>query len=311
MSWLAIDFGGTRTRAAWFDDALQLVSREEIPSQVYDPQEQVFGRIIDLARQVIPSGQAVKAVGVSAPGPLDIERGIILHALTLPGWKNVPLASLLSEALNAPVWVNNDANLGALAEAYHGAGQGADPMIYLTISTGIGGGAVVDGRLFTGWGGLAIEPGHMLMTAMDGSLQRLEDLASGTALGKRAIEKLQISDQPSRLRHQDYIDGRAVGEAARTGDSLALEIVRSAGHYLGIGFVNLLHLFNPQAIVIGGSVSNNVWDLLMAEAVPVIRDYVLAEHFYRDDLIRPAQLGDDVCLVGAAVYAHQKMNDSG
>ncbi|MCB0154072.1 MAG: ROK family protein, partial [Anaerolineae bacterium] len=142
-AYLAIDFGGTRTRAAWFDPSLTLLNRAETLSQVSDRVEVVIQRIIDLARLVVPAGQQPAAIGISAPGPLDVEQGVILHAKTLPGWEPVPLAQRVSLAFaGVPTVMNNDANLAALAEYRFGAGQGCDPMIYLTISTGIGGGAI-------------------------------------------------------------------------------------------------------------------------------------------------------------------------
>ena len=196
MGYLAIDFGGTRLRAAWFDDDLQLQQREEALTHADRPVDDVIGRIITLARQVIPSDEHPHAVSVAAPGPQDSAAGIILHAATLPGWHNVPLAQPISDALDAPTVINNDANLSALAEARIGAAQGCDPVVYLTLSTGIGGGLVIDGELFTGWRGMAIEPGHMCFVTPSGDVRRLEQLASGTALGNIAAERLSRGCQP-------------------------------------------------------------------------------------------------------------------
>ena len=199
--YLAIDFGGTRIRAAWFDNSLTMKSRSETLSIVSDPVDDIIQRVIDTARAVVPAGHKPDAIGISAPGPLDPNKGIILQAKTLPGWQSVPLAQRISIAFdNVPTVMDNDANLGALAEYHMGAGYGCDPMIYLTISTGIGGGAIIDGKLFTGWRHLAIEPGHMRFTLADGSHQPLENLASGSALGYWAKKRLQTDDYPSFLR---------------------------------------------------------------------------------------------------------------
>lgn len=305
MSLLAIDFGGTRTRAAWYDAALQQIKRDEIPSHVEDGQEKTLGRIIDLARSVVPSGAKPTAIGVAAPGPLDPRKGIISHAETLPGWRDVPLADTLCQAFDrTPTWIENDANLAALAEYHLGAGKGADPTLYLTISTGIGGGAIIGGRLFTGGSGLAIEPGHMRFTLPDGKVYRLEELASGTALGFWGRHRLANSDQPSVLRQAISVNGKIVGEAAKQGDPLALDIVQQAGIWLGIGIANLLHLFNPQAIVLGGSVTH-LGDLLLTPLKQTLQENLLDPAFYHDGLIRYAALGEDVCLMGAALYAVQ------
>lgn len=307
MSLLAIDFGGTRTRAAWYDTALQQIKRDEIPSHVENGQEKTLGRIIDLARSVIPSGAKPAAIGVAAPGPLDPRKGIISHAETLPGWKDVPLADTLCRAFDGtPTWIENDANLAALAEYRLGAGQGADPTLYLTISTGIGGGAIIGGRLFTGGNGLAIEPGHMRFALPDGKVYRLEELASGTALGFWGRRRLTDSDQPSILREASVVNGKTVGEAAKQGDPLALDVVQQAGAWLGIGIANLLHLFNPQAVVLGGSVTY-LGDLLLTPVKQTLQENLLDPAFYHEGLIRYAALGEDVCLVGAALYAAQRL----
>lgn len=302
--YLAIDFGGTRTRAAWFDASLAMQHRAEAPTHAEQPQAAVLDRIIDLARGVIPAGAAPFAVGVAAPGPLDAPSGTILHAETLPGWRDVPLAAILRDALHAPVYVQNDANLGVLAEAKAGAAQGLDVVLYLTLSTGIGGGATVGGQLFTGANGLAIEPGHQVFRLADGRVKKLEELASGTALGRIAAERLATNpDTPTALRDSPTIDGKAVGAAALAGDPFALALVREAAGWLGLGLVNLLHLFNPQAIVLGGSVTR-LGDVLLAPLRETIAQHVLAPGFLTPDFLRVSALGDDVCLIGAAHYAH-------
>jgi glucokinase len=311
MSILSIDFGGTRTRAAWFvadsESNLRRLKRSETPSRVDQPAQAVIDRMIALCREVVPEGVMPAAIGICAPGPLDAQHGVIYHAETLPGWQNVPLARIISGAFGGkPVFMQNDGNLAALAEYQGGALHGANPGIFMTLSTGIGGGAVLDGKLFSGANGLAIEPGHMVFRLPDGKVYRLEDLASGTALGRWARRKLAESDAPSLLREAFTVDGQAVGAAAEAGDALALEVVAQAGYWLGLGFANLLHLFNPQAIALAGSVTR-LGDLLLDPARQTLVANLLDPGFYHDDLIRYARLGDDVCLTGAALYAVQRL----
>lgn len=304
---LALDFGGTRTRAALFDDTMQMVARTETLTRVEEGQATVIQRLIDIGKSILTDDITLRGIGVAAPGPLDTNHGVILHAKILPGWFNVPLASLLSAAFgNVPTFVENDANLGAVAEYHVGAGQGADPMIYLTISTGIGGGAIINGKLFTGADALAIEPGHMRFTLPDGTHHRLEALASGTAIGKWANRYLQENTTPSILRSYPVVDGQAVGQAATAGDALALRVVTEAGRWLGLGLVNLIHLFNPRAIVLGGSVVQ-LGDLLLNPAKAIIQENLLDGAFYTNDLLRPAAVGEDVCLVGAALHCISKI----
>lgn len=303
---LSIDFGGTRTRAGWFSESLELLKREEMPSQVNDPVGTVITRIIDLARSVVPPGESPLAIGICAPGPL--ENGVILHAATLPGWVNVPLVRLISEAFsNATTFLENDANLAAVAEYAFGAAQGADPAVYMTISTGIGGGAIIHGELFTGWRGLALEVGHIKFPASDGRILSLEDFASGTGIGRSAREKLANTNTPSVLRALTVVDGKAVGEAAMQGDVFALDIIREAGQWLGLGLVAIIHLFNPQVIVLGGSVTR-LGELILTPVRQVLSERLLDPLFNHPDLIRLAALGDDVCLIGAAQYARGRLS---
>lgn len=306
---LAIDFGGTRSRAALVDGDMRLISRAETLSRVNDGPEIVLDRLIALGKSLTESGGEPASIGIAAPGPLDTAAGLIIKAETLPGWSKVPIAATMSQAFaGAPTFVENDANLGALAEYHLGAGVDADPMLYLTISTGIGGGAIVNGELFTGSRGLAIEPGHMRLTLPDGGIRRWEELASGTALGQLARRQLRARAAASMLRGLSSIDGKAVGEAAGTGDEFALDCVRQTGTWLGLGLVNLLHLFNPAAIVLGGSVMK-LGDLILNPARKVIAEQALYEGFVSEDLLRAAKLGDDVCLVGAALHARQCANN--
>ncbi|MBZ0281943.1 MAG: ROK family protein [Anaerolineae bacterium] len=301
MSILSIDFGGTRTRVGWFDADLHLLARDETLSLVQDPQAVVINRIIDLARRVVPPGEKPTAIGICGPGP-EAYTGLIMNAATLPNWDRVPLAQIISEAFGGvPTHMENDGNLAALAEYHMGAGKGANPMLYLTVSTGIGGGVILDGRLFTGWRGLAFEPGHLKFPARDGKLYSLEALASGTAIGRLARERLAESAEPSILREFPAVDGRMVGEAAQGGDPLALDVIQEAGHWLGLGFLALVHLFNPQAIVLGGSVTK-LGDLILNPARQTMRDLLITPLYDGPDLIRVAGLGEDVCLIGAAYH---------
>ncbi|MDX1994064.1 MAG: ROK family protein [bacterium] len=307
---LAIDFGGTRTRAAWFNEKLELIQRAETLSQVDQPARSVIARMIETARSVIPEGQLPQAIGIAAPGPLDPQNGIIHYVKTIPNWHEVPLATNVSAAFdNAPTFMQNDGNLAVLAEYHLGAAKGADPALYLTVSTGIGGGAIIDGKLFAGARGMAIEPGHLRFTLPGGEIVRWEQLASGTAIGQIARERLARTDAPSILRDIAQVDGQAVGEAARAGDRFALNLIQETGRWLGLGLVNLIHVFNPRVIVIGGSVST-LGELIFAPAREVIQEHVLHPDFVFEDFIRPPHFGDDVCLYGAALYARERLLSS-
>ncbi len=307
MAFVAIDFGGTRLRAARFDSDLHMQARVETTTRAHEPPEAVIQRIFDLTRQVWPEDDLITAIGISAPCP-NAFTGTISHAAVLPHWHDIPLAAIVSETFGGvPVFMENDANLGALAEYHRGAAQGANPAVYMTISTGIGGGLVINGQLFTGRNGLAIEPGHTKYRGPDGKIYSLQDFAAGPGIARLARLKLADSREPSVLRNMAELTGKAVGEAALAGDALARTVIEEAGWWLGLGLINVVHMLNPEAVVLGGSVVTRLADLILDPVRRILVDYVVDPMFYHDNLIRLAELGDDVCLIGAASYARDRL----
>ncbi|WP_292436978.1 ROK family protein, partial [Mesorhizobium sp.] len=220
------------------------------------------------------------------------------------GWHNVPLIDILSRQFGLPVRLENDANAAALGEWRFGAGRGAGSLVFVTVSTGIGGGVVADGHIYHGRRGLAAEIGHMTITGEGdrcfcGNVGCFEAVASGTALGRRATRLTKPGDGSvlRRLSDDGDVSARHVVDAARAGDAAAGELVDTEAKWLGIGFTNLLHLYSPDLIVMGGGLANG-FDLL----APGIRATVdeRAMKAYRDVPIVPAELGDRAGLVGAA-----------
>jgi glucokinase len=271
----------------------------------HESQHAVLERILGLTRQVWPNHMTVDAIGISAPCPMAYT-GLIRHAAVVPHWHDVPLAAIVKESFGVPVFMENDANLGALAEYHRGAGQGANPLVYMTLSTGIGGGLIVDGQLFTGSAGLAIEPGHLKLRDPLGQIRSLQDFASGPGIARLATKSLAGSEDASSLRDAPQISGKIVGEAALAGDLLARKIIDEAGFWLGLGLTNVMHMFNPARIVLGGSVTQ-LGELLLEPARQLMRQQVIDPAFYHEDLLRIAQLGDVVCLIGAAAYAQNRL----
>jgi glucokinase len=269
----------------------------------------VIGRIKGAIYEVLGStdqGQ-VQGIGVVAPGPLDSWKGIIMDAPNLSGWKNVPLKDLVEEEFGLPVFVGNDANLAALAEQCFGAGQGIADLIYMTVSTGIGGGIIADNRLLLGAQGFAAEVGHQTIEAHGprcncGNIGCLEALAAGPAIARRARQLIRtgigmgIADLAGG--DLDRITAKEVNQAAQAGDPIAIEIFRQAGFYIGVGIVNLLHVFNPSLIIIGGSVAK-AGDLLFEPIRATVRERAMASYYWENTPIVPATLGDDVGLLGA------------
>jgi glucokinase len=238
---------------------------------------------------------------------MDPNAGVVLNAPNLPGWINVPLRSRLQEAVGVPVRIGNDANLAALGEWRYGAGQGVNHLIYLAISTGIGGGVISDGRLIVGWRGLGVEPGHMPMVE-DGPLcgcgkrGHLEALASGTAIARRAAELLGEGQPSSLLLHGSPVDAEAVSRAAESGDALGQRVLREAGEALGRALAGLVHIFNPQRIILGGGVAR-AGDIFWEPIRRTLQAEVMSPAFLEGVDLVPAALGDDAGLVGALVLA--------
>ncbi len=304
---IAVDIGGTQIRAALCDSEGKIHRRVADLTRVHEGPDAVMRRIERAIDQVWPADAPVVAIGVAAPGPLDPWSGVILGAPNIPGWKDYPLRDIIQRRFGLPTVVGNDANLAAMAEQRFGAGRGKANLVYLTVSTGIGGGIVVNDELLLGAHGLAGEIGHIKIEPHGppcgcGDRGCLEALASGTAIAREAQRRIRAGESSRILDlaagHPDAITAKMVSQAAHMGDSLAVEVFRQAGTYLGIGLVTLLHLFDPGIVVIGGSVSK-AGHVLFEPVRKVVRQRTMIEHYWRDTPIVPAALGDDVGLLGA------------
>lgn len=308
---LAFDLGGTWLRAALAAADGALLRKARRPTPRGGP-AMVLAAMVALAEAVDPDRVAT-AVGVAAPGPLDPAAGRVLRMPNLPGWEDVPLASLLAEALGRPVRLQNDASLAALAEGRLGAGRGADPLVYLTLSTGIGGGILVGGRLLEGHRGLAGELGHILLETGDvgptcglGHGTCVEALASGTALARRAMEALAAGSLPSdsplvALAGRGDVDAGLLAEAARLGDVWCLELWTKMGQTLARGLASLICVLDPARIVLGGGLmsARDLWEPALRASLP---RHVIAPAQAAIPIVAAA-LGDDAGLVGAALWA--------
>ncbi|MEI7643130.1 MAG: ROK family protein [Chloroflexales bacterium] len=237
-------------------------------------------------------------VGVGAPGPLNPETGIVYAPPYMPGWYNIPLRAALAEPTGLPVMIANDANVAALAEWRFGAGIGTRHMVYVTVSTGIGGGVIVDGRLLLGRLGVAAELGSIILDADRGLTW--EELASGTALGLAAASAMP--KHPASLLHAlanpTRVTSAHVARAATDGDPLACALMDREAQLLGMGFASILHIFSPELLLVGGSVAlENPGLLAQARAIAYRRVIV---DLYRAVPIIPPSLGERAGVLGAA-----------
>jgi glucokinase len=301
---IGIDLGGTQVRAALVDAEGSVHARATASTDVAGGPRAVLGQIERLFTEVTRGvgGAALAGVGVSAPGPLDSAAGVVLGIPTLPGWVDIPIAAWLHEKLQLPIRLQNDGVAAATGEWRFGAGRGLRDFVYITVSTGIGGGVVADGQVLKGHRQLAAHVGHMI-TAPQGEVCRCgnrgcwEAQAAGPALGDAARKLAACNPGSSLAQLGDAIDARQVFAAARTGDELALQLVAREAELLGIGIVNLVHLYSPAMIVIGGGVSHG-FDLLLPGIEREVRARALPP--FRDVPVARAVLEPNSGLIGAA-----------
>jgi glucokinase len=310
---IAVDFGGTHIRAAYFASGEPpFQAHEKIATEAQEGPEAVIGRLVAAIQAVTPPHTEDLRIGIAAPGPLDHRAGLVLKAPNLPGWTNIPLRDRIAKRIGFPVALGNDANMAALGEWRYGAGRGTQNVLYMTISTGIGGGVISEGRLLLGKAGLATELGHM-QVAQDGPVcgcgQRghIEAIAAGPAIAERARERLRAGE-PSSLASlpltAEGVTAVEVGSAARAGDPLAVSVIREAGEAIGGHLASLVHAFNPEVIILGGGVSQ-LGAVIFEPLEAALRAHIMHPAYLDGLRLVPAALGDDAGLIGAMVLARE------
>lgn len=269
-------------------------------------EEDSLSRLIALIHSIWPTEDDVAAIGIAVPGPTDPYAGIIIEAPNIPGWENLPLRKTLETEFGVPVALGNDANLAAVGEWKYGAGRGHHHMLYLTVSTGIGGGVIIDDQLLLGQRGLAGELGHIPVDPNGpvcgcGRKGHLEAIASGTGIARWVMEQLEKGAASSMPAGQK-ISAKQVATAAHEGDALALTALNRGAFTLGQAIAGFLSTFNSTAVIIGGGVSQSL-DLMYDSLMEGIKQGLMTPHYLEDLVIARAALGDDAGLIGASVYA--------
>lgn len=305
---IALDVGGTHMRVAVFPKKQTTpIIRKRI--RTYADGETSVERLINLIKDTVPEEEKVDAVGIAVPGPIDPHEGIILKAPNLPEWEREPIPREIEDEIGAPTFMGNDANLAALGEWHYGAGQGHHDLLYMTVSTGIGGGVICNDQLLLGAHGLGAELGHVTILP-DGPIcscghpGHLEALASGKAIAAYVAKKLSEGVKSSLSGKPE---AKEISQAANNGDELAIEAFQRAGYYLGLGVANYLMIFNPSIVIFGGGVSKT-GDLLFEPMRATIKKSVLSSHYLEDLIITTAELGDDAGLYGALALARDSIN---
>jgi glucokinase len=301
--YIGMDIGGTKTAVLLVTEKAQFLDRQEFPtSKGKDGWRQTVYQLKDICKNFI-ARQKIEAIGISCGGPLDSQKGYILSPPNLPGWDDIPIVEIFLEAFEVPVYLQNDANAGALAEWIYGAGRGTKNMIFLTFGTGLGAGLILNGRLYSGTNDLAGETGHIRL-AEAGPIGfhkpgSFEGFCSGPGFSQMmSSELLSLSDQSDRetvsIKYKDPgdITGKDVVEWAQKGDPLAMKVIEKSGSYLGKGLAILIDILNPELIVIGG-MGVRLGELLLSPARKVIDEEAIPGAAKVCKIV-PAALGEKI-----------------
>lgn len=304
---IGIDMGGTNVRLALVSSDGTVINSMRNKTSAQEGKDAIISRLSSASSELVAEGRDlgnVVGVGIGAPGL--IENGVVRCSPNLPGWKEVPLQKLLEEALSLPVVLENDANAVAYGEKSFGAGKGFASLICITLGTGVGGGVILDGKIWRGAFGMAGEIGHMVvepegLKCSCGNRGCLETYASATAIVRAANEAVSKGDASW---DRDNLTAEVLEASARRGDKAAAALFSSAGRYLGIGIASLLHILNPELVIIGGGVSK-AWDLFYPSMTEEIYKRCFREIVERTKIL-PATLGDSAGILGAARLAFEK-----
>lgn len=307
---VALDIGGTKISAGVFRPDGVMRTRSEAPTEARQGPDAVVERICRTIREALALAgeETPEAIGVACPGPLSPSRGEVIFAPTL-GWRNLPITRRISQQFDCPVILENDANAAAYGEYRLGAGRGSSSLAYLTVSTGVGCGLVLDGKILQGFHESAGEFGHLNVVpeggrpCLCGRTGCLEAYASGTGIAAMARERMKI--EPTALSQYASVTAREVAQCAQEGDALCLSIYREAGEKLGRGIAALQMLVDIECVVLGGSVVH-AFDLFAPSLVRTVEalSYWGAES---EKWLRKARLAPDAGLVGAALLAAQAL----
>lgn len=309
---LAVDVGATNVRAAIVDPSGNVDVRREAATPTGVPGDGIVDGLVALLRLVAAEApQAPSVVSIASAGLVDAVEGRVVISPNAPGFRNLAITAPVSDALGIPCYLENDASAAALGEHRFGAGRGFDHLIHVTVGTGIGGGLVLDGRLYRGARGFAGEIGHMVIDTAGppcncGSRGCLEAMASGTAFATRVRSLLASGRSPllASIVGSDEPAGEHLHRAALQGDPICEAEIRHAGHILGIGIGSLVNILNPQAITISGGLLV-LGDMYFGPMRDALASFAYAPSSGVSVLL--SALGDDAGLLGAAAVALERM----
>lgn len=305
---IGVDLGGTKISTALSTLDGKILSQTVVPTDAAEGEVPVLNRVIGTIQDVLVASQItsdeVEAIGIGSPGPLDAKKGVIITTPNLP-FKNYNLVDPIKLKFDIPVYLDNDANVAAIGEFMFGAGKGKKNIVYFTVSTGVGGGAVLNGQAYRGNTSNALEIGHITVNPNGprcncGNVGCLEAIASGTAIGKSGRDAV-LSKVETSLRNYEKITSYEVFKEAEKGDEVAKEIIENAMNYLGIGVANAISIFDPEMVIIGGGVAS-AGDIVFDSVRKVVNKRCFKSMAESCEIV-PAGLGVDAGVVGAVALA--------
>lgn len=305
---VGIDLGGTKISGAFSDCEGNVLSKYTIPTNSFEGDQAVLQRIISVVEKVIiDSGKSiddVKAIGIGSPGPLDAKQGLIIETPNLP-FTNFKLVEPIEKRFGVKTYLDNDANVAAIGEFMMGAGKGTENMVYITVSTGIGGGAIINGKIYRGNTSNAVEIGHTTVLPDGprcncGNYGCAEVMASGTAIGRCAREAVEKGLETS-LANYENVTSYEVFKEAEKGDKVAQNILDTTLPYLGVCVANIITSFDPEMVIIGGGVSKG--GNIVFEKVQIEVNKRCFKSMSTSCKIVPAGLGTDAGVIGAVALA--------
>ena len=309
---LSVDLGGTKIRSAIVLPSGKVMFYRNYETQADRGPAEIIKKIVaaieDTMSIVGLDFNNLQGLVIASAGIIDVNSGVVATSPNLPGWRNIPLRQIVSEKLGIDISLINDANAAAIGEHRLGVGQGLDNLVYLTVSTGIGGGIIVGGKLYAGADGCAGELGHMVIEddgpqCNCGNFGCLEILASGTAMAKEARRRIVKGETSCIVEFAggriDSITSKIIALAAKRGDALAYEIINSAAYYLGVGIANIINIFNPEIVIIGGGVSK-IGEMLLKPTRRVVKQRAFRLPARTARIVR-SRLSDNASIIGAAL----------
>jgi glucokinase len=305
---IGLDLGGTKICGALADLEGNVLSKYTLPTDAFEGEKAVLDRMTNIISRVAEeagkSFKEIKAIGIGSPGPLDAKRGMLLDPVNLP-FRNFNLVEAIINKFDIPTYLENDGNVAAIGEFLFGAGKGTENMVYVTASTGIGGGAVINGRLYKGSTSNALEIGHTTIDPTGpkckcGNTGCAEMFASGTAIGRQGREAVESGVKTS-LSSYENVTSYEVFKEAEKGDKVASDILNKSLGYLGICVANTITSFDPEVVVIGGGVSKG-GEIVFDRVREVVNERCF-KSMAESCKIVPAGLGTDAGVIGAVALA--------